>query len=430
MKKRKLKLVLVLSASLLLFFTSLSVYTMAIRMKITVQETIANQSLEAAESIASNLDINTYKNFLSNPKVNEHYSDIKNYLNDAREKLGALYVYTLEINSPKEANTMVVGAAQNLDSIIGAPAIVPEDLIKRAYFEGESYVTDLIEDPKYGTYVSVGAPIKDEKGNVIGFLAIDTSVDTLHEIEAAVMENNIIIFLFCGFFIVVVIASFYLLQRWYLKEVGDTENTYQTEIKSLIASVSSLRHDFINHIQVIHGLLMIGETNKALHYVTSLSKEVQVIEAIKLNVEHPGLAILLQSKKLVAQNNLIDMDVKISPNAFDKIKTMDLIKIISNLIDNAIDAVNELPEGKREISINCYADDTKYVFKIINTTLQKLDNELVFTQGYSTKEAEPGKIRGQGLFIVQQIVHKYNGSILICSTDKGKVNAIVEIPLK
>ena len=139
-----------------------------------------------------------------------------------------------------------------------------------------------------------------------------------------------------------------MLQRWYqkevAKEVGYTEDTYQAELKTLITSTSSLRHDFTNHIQVLHGLLQLGESKQAQQYVSSLSKEVLALETLKLNIDHPGLSILLQTKKLATQNHHIDMDFTVSNDTFDKIKTTDLIIILSNLIDNAIDATVALPK--------------------------------------------------------------------------------------
>ena len=245
-------------------------------------------------------------------------------------------------------------------------------------------------------------------------------------------KSNISILAFNGVFILVVIASFLFLQRWYqkemAKEVGVTEDTYQAEITTLIASVSSLRHDFTNHIQVLHGLLQLGEAERAREYVASLAKEVRAIESLKLNIDHPGLAILLQTKKLAAQNYNIEMDFTIAHDAFDTMKTTDLIKILSNLIDNAIDATIELPEGERKITISCTADDTHYVFKIINTGPKIIEQNQIFKQGFSTKKAEQGKIRGQGLFIVREVVHKYDGEISIDSTSELETTAIVEIP--
>ena len=93
MKNRKLKLILVLSTILLLLFTSLNVFTSYMKMKKTVEESIANQSLEIAKTVASSIDIETYQQFLKDPVKNKSYWEVKSFLNDAREKLGALHVY-------------------------------------------------------------------------------------------------------------------------------------------------------------------------------------------------------------------------------------------------------------------------------------------------------------------------------------------------
>ena len=62
--------------------------------------------------------------------------------------------------------------------------------------------------------------------------------------------------------------------------------------------------------------------------------------------------------------------------------------------------------------------------------LKLVEKEHIFKQGYSTKKAEQGKIRGQGLFIVKEVVNRYNGKISIDSTNDLETTAIVEIPLK
>ncbi|WWS87315.1 GHKL domain-containing protein [Sporosarcina psychrophila] len=435
MKNSKIKLILVLSAILLLLFTSLNVFTSYVKIKKTVEESIANQSLAAAESIASAIDKETYQKFLNNPAKNDYYWELTNYLVDAREKLGALFVYTLKIDNPIVSNSMIGGLPKELEESysIGSVGTVPEKQVKIA-FEGNTYITDVIEDAVYGTFLSVGVPIKDEAGIVMGYLGIDISVDTLDYIKGTVLKNNILLFVFNGAFILVVIGSFLFLQRWYqqevAKEVGYTEDTYQAELKTLITSISSLRHDFTNHIQVLHGLLQLGESKQAQQYISSLSKEVLALESLKLNIDHPGLSILLQTKKLAAQNYHIDMNFTVSHDAFDKIKTTDLIIILSNLIDNAIDATVALPVAERKITISCQTDVTQYLFKITNTGPKISDNEHIFKQGYSTKNAEQGKIRGQGLFIVKEVVNRYNGEISIDSINDLETIALVGIPLK
>lgn len=435
MKNRKIKLILILSTILLLFFTTINVVNYYLKITKSAEEAIANQNLKAAIAIASSINIETYEKFLEDPVENDYYWEIREFLNDARKKLGGvLIVYTLEIDNPYYSKTMVPGIPINAKEVypIGEICTVPERQVKRAY-EGLTYITDVIEDPKLGTYISVGAPIKNEEGKVLGYLGIDISTKTVNEIKMKVLENNIFNLVFNGLFILIVIVSFFFLQRWYqrevAKEVGYTENTYQSEIRTLITSVSSLRHDFTNHIQVLHGLLQLGEFDTAQAYLSSLSKEVKSIESLKINIDHPGLSILLQTKKLAAQNHSIDMNINFSSfTTLNKVKTTDLIILLSNLIDNAIDATMELPEDQRKIDVIFQDTETTYIFKIINTGPNIVENEFIFKQGYTTKKEEQGKIRGQGLFIVREVVQKYKGKVLIESTGDQETTAILEIP--
>ena len=117
MKSHKVKVIFFLSVVLLLFFSALNVYISYVRMKHTIEESVANQSLEAAKSIASSIDVETYQKFLDKPEKNEHFREIQIYLSDAREKLGSLYVYTLEVDNPKVSKTMILGHSGEIESL-------------------------------------------------------------------------------------------------------------------------------------------------------------------------------------------------------------------------------------------------------------------------------------------------------------------------
>ncbi len=436
MKNHKLKLILVLSGFLLIVFNVLSFYVTDQNIETTVEEAVANQTLDTAKAISAKIDIDTYKKFLSDPQKNEHYWKLNNQLNNIRTEIGALFVYMIKVDNPKAAHTMIAGLPLNQQDFfeIGNVCSLPEEQVNLAFYDGAPYTSDIIDDPRYGKYLSVGTPIMDEYNDIIGFLAIDISTHQINGINNSVQENNVIIFLINSIFLLIVIISSYFLQKWYqrevAKEVENTEDTYHGEIQTLLSSVSSLRHDFSNHIQVIHGLLTIGETERAKQYVNSLSNEVQLIESINSTIEHPGLAILLKSKKIVAQNHQIRLTTEITQNSYQGIKTTDMIKILSNLIDNAIDATIELPDTKRKISIICDAKETHYLFEVKNTGPKVVSNDEIFKRGFSTKQEEVGKIRGQGLFIVKEVVRKYNGEISIHSTNENMTIAKVIIPIK
>ncbi|MGE7601693.1 GHKL domain-containing protein [Peribacillus sp. NPDC097675] len=396
---------------------------------------MANQSVISAKSISNSLDKEAYTHFLETRVKNREYEDIQNYLEQARENIGALHVYTLEVDNPIKSKVMIASLPEEFkdeDIAIGVPCTVPAKQVRRAY-EGRTFITDILNDPVYGEYMTVGVPIKDENGTVIGALSIDVSAESIHAISDKVIKSSIFNLIYSGAFVIILAIAFILIQKWYRKEmkreVVDTEDTYRTEFQSLIASVRSLRHDFSNHVQVAHGLLKLGESAKALEYLTSLSKEVHSIESMELDVTHPGLSVLLETKRLSAQNYNIDITLDISPDSFDTIKTTDLIKLLSNVIDNAIEATIELPEQDRRMNITCKTEEGNYMFAVKNSgpMISLVDQENIFRSGYSTKKKEKGKDRGQGLFIVKDLVRRYNGEIFVDSNEI-ETSIIVLIP--
>lgn len=391
-----------------------------------------------AESIAKSIDIDSYKRFLQNRERNQDYWAIRTYLNDAREKTGALIVYTLEIDNPHVSKVMIGGfPEENPEAYeIGMECTVPPKQVNRAY-QGKTYFTDLIKDPLFGDYVSAGAPIKDHSGEIIGYVGVDISTDMLKRIEATVIKSNLPNFVFSGLFVFILLITFYLVQKWYQnelkKELGETEETYHSEIQSLITSVRSLRHDFANHIQVVDGLLKIGKNQDASDYLSSLRKEIHHVNdhPISLKVDHPALLVLLQTKWLSGQNQNIPITFDISQDDFRFIKNIDLIKILSNLIDNAIEATSNLPESERKITITCKVNGDYYLFEVTNTgpDIEVSDREVLFHSGYSTKGRKEGKGRGQGLFIVKEVVEEYKGRISVKSSS-GITTFTVKLPFK
>ncbi|MCM3653961.1 ATP-binding protein [Metabacillus litoralis] len=433
MKNKKLKSIFVLSLLLLVIFMMVNIFSSYFDIKKTAENAIANQNIESAKSIAASLDTETYKRFLENPVKNKEYLEIKRYLEDARETNGALHVYTLLVDNPKVSRAMIAAMPENEEFPIGGICTIPEEQVEMAY-KGLIFSTDIIADPVYGDYLTVGVPIEDQSGVIIGYLGIDISADVVNSISGKALKSSISSLVFNGLFVILILASFLILQNWYMrelkKEVGDTEDTYQLELQSLISSVQSLRHDFSNHIQVLHGLLKLDKQDKALDYLTNLSKEVHLIQSITLDVNNPGLSVLLQTKKLAAQNHNIDVHFDVFHDSFNTIKTTDLIKLLSNLIDNAIEATIELPEQERKMKIVCKVASNNYIFEITNTGLaiNEKDKEHIFKSGFSTKRERQGKTRGQGLFIVKELVSRYGGEISIDS-NKSQTVVRVEIPI-
>ena len=101
-----------------------------------------------------------------------------------------------------------------------------------------------------------------------------------------------------------------------------------------------------------------------------------------------------------------------------KVREDELISIISNIIDNAFEALRltSFAENK-EISITTFLDHSTFCIEIADNG-EGIPEKIipkVFKKGFSTKTKEKGD-HGYGLYITKQLVEHNNGSISVEST--------------
>lgn len=422
LKNKKIKVIILVSAFILLVLTVINIFVTYNSTINSVKMAIANQGIEMAKSTAADFDRETYKRFLQSKKQDQDYWKISYYLYETKRKISAMHVYTLLIDNPRVSKVMVYGTTKDspLQFPIGGFCTLPQPQIKLA-LEGQTYYSEILHDPKMGDYLSVGAPIKDSDGKILGYLGIDMGADMVKQIGRQVIAHSYSTFLFNVVFIFILLFTFFLIQRWYQletkKAVGDTEKTYQEQFLSFLTTVKSLRHDFLNHIQVLYGLIEFKYYDKALEYMNSLFNEVKLVD-LSLKVNNPALLVLFQSKFVSAQNKQIEMEFDFAKDQFQEVKSTDLIKIFSNLIDNAMEATIKMPVGERYIRVfGKTSPDQYYYFTVENSgpTISEKERAVLFDDGYTTKKDID---HGLGLSIVKEIIKKYKGEIALTSEDK------------
>lgn len=435
-KNPRVLIILLISGILFFIMTCISIAASYYNTIQAVRLSVAGQSMKAATSVAKTLDVAAYQAFLANPvQENKAYGQIKQQLEEMREQLGVLHLYTLQMNEDNQGATVMVGAfppETSVGSEIGDPChVYPEQITQIK--NGQSYYSEIIHDPLYGVYMSAGAPLYDHNGKVIGIIAVDTDMEQVDGIGSEVVRRSIPIFVFQGLFVIVLVLVILGWQCWYRRElkkaIGETEETYQDELRSVITSMRSIRHDFVNHMQVLYGLIECGYFDKARDYVQSLMKETKLLD-LTVRIGNPALMVLFHTKWEQAKSRKIVMQFAECPDLFEQIPSIDLIKILSNLIDNAIDAA-ALSSGEKRISIACRKEKKMYVFEVENTGQEILpeQREQLFMNGYSTKKSEDNTQRGTGLYIVKDVVHKHKGTIEMKS-NQGVTRFTVQLPVK
>ena len=143
-----------------------------------------------------------------------------------------------------------------------------------------------------------------------------------------------------------------------------TDNFHALEKNYQIQRKSS--HEFQRHMQALQDLMDQGEYATAQYYLKRLHNN-RSLEAFSIRSYHPVFDVILNQKHQYAQGQNIRMEVKVNDLSSVSIPTDTLVVLLSNLLDNAIEACQRL-EGCREIVCNILQEDALYI-SIRNTSL-------------------------------------------------------------
>ncbi|MCS0606090.1 sensor histidine kinase [Streptomyces sp. LP11] len=216
-----------------------------------------------------------------------------------------------------------------------------------------------------------------------------------------------------------------------------------TELQSLTGELDSERgftqalrsqaHEAANRLHTVVSLIELGRSEEAVEFATAELELAQALtDRVVAAVGEPVLAALLLGK--TAQANERGVELVVSPDSRlddgllpEDIPARDLVTILGNLIDNAVDAAQG-SAGAR-VTVTAYAAEAGLVLRVTDTGpgVDPAHADLVFQRGFSTKPAGPAG-RGLGLALARQAVHRHAGVLTVESDDDGG-GAVFEVRL-
>jgi two-component system CitB family sensor kinase len=205
----------------------------------------------------------------------------------------------------------------------------------------------------------------------------------------------------------------------------------RTELSGLLRELDSVRgltdalraqqHEFSNRMHTVAGLLELGESDEALHYLTDLGgAEAEFAESVRSRVASPLIVGLILGKAAVASERGVVLALSedtLLGQAPEKAQA--LTTILGNLIDNAFDALcgNAAAGGGTfgRVEVTIVEDESAITVRVADDGpgIPPGAADSIFVDGYTTKPEAGYQRRGLGLALVHRLVQRLGGKISV-----------------
>lgn len=187
-------------------------------------------------------------------------------------------------------------------------------------------------------------------------------------------------------------------------------------LEKLNSRLRAQRHDYLNHLQVVYGLMELREYEELENYLQPVYKDMQKTGKA-LKTSRPAVNALLKAKMDEAESRGIDFYIEVKSDLKElRAEAWELCKVLSNLLDNAMTALAET-EGEKKIELDITETKDSYCFGVSNNgpVIPELMRKKIFHQGITTKKGEG---HGMGLAIVMEVLKSYKGTMTLTSDEQ------------
>ena len=226
-------------------------------------------------------------------------------------------------------------------------------------------------------------------------------------------------------YIIIICVSMLIIAAvvWYMMSKISKDNNIKTELKlselradmyekNIISSnkqieeMSKIKHDISNQISSIDQLIVNKNYNEAHNVCIELIERMKLVYT-PINTNNPVLNAVINVENEKATKSGVSFKAEIKDEMIEFKNNTDLISLIGNLCDNAIEYLSSCSDSITYMELSISRHNDYFIISCKN----RIDSS-VLSDNPDLKTSKPDKANhGKGLSIIKDVVNKYNGNM-------------------
>ena len=210
---------------------------------------------------------------------------------------------------------------------------------------------------------------------------------------------------------------------WYMISKISKDNNIKTELKlselradmyekntlssnKQIEEMSKIKHDTSNQIACIDQLIVNKNYDEAHNVCIELIEKMKLVYT-PINTNNLVLNAVINVEMEKAKKNGISFRTEINDEMIEFKNNTDLISLIGNMCDNAIEYLSKCPENLKYMELSVTRHNDYYIISCKN----RIDSSIL-SDNPDLKTSKSDEVNhGKGLLIIKDVVNKYNGNV-------------------